>query len=328
MRTNGTLRYILGDHLGSTSLTTDANGQNTTKIYYKAWGEVRYASGNTPTQYTFTGQFSYVNDFGLMFYNARWLDVSLGRFAQADTIIPLGQGIQAWDRYAYTNNNPLRYTDPSGHWIRAAVTVAAVVITGSFILSAVGATPDYYGAAITMAFADTDNAVVAAGLTVQSQYPWSMFMGSGLGMSQIKQDKIDDLLEPDGQDPFSPSVAVEAMEELIGQATTQCELCTTGADKLVVAALAQNNFNPSLFKNLTRNSDGTLNWELFLQEYGGNPSAIDAKVRQGITGRNYETQLMLKIYLQDLRLLMRLGYDLPEGITEEDLKFVEDNYLE
>ncbi len=23
----------------------------------------------------------------------------------------------AWDRYAYTNNNPLRYTDPSGHWV-------------------------------------------------------------------------------------------------------------------------------------------------------------------------------------------------------------------
>jgi hypothetical protein len=48
-----------------------------------------------------------------MFYNVRWVDVSLGRFAQADTIVP--GGVQGLDRYAYSNNNPLRYTDPSGH---------------------------------------------------------------------------------------------------------------------------------------------------------------------------------------------------------------------
>ncbi|HEX5838020.1 MAG TPA: RHS repeat-associated core domain-containing protein [Anaerolineales bacterium] len=39
----------------------------------------------------------------------------IGRFTSADTIVPQGQGVQAWDRYAYVNNNPLNYTDPSGH---------------------------------------------------------------------------------------------------------------------------------------------------------------------------------------------------------------------
>ena len=53
-----------------------------------------------------------------MFYNARWYDPGLGRFAQADTIIPLQtQGVQAWDRYAGMNNNPVRYNDPSGHCV-------------------------------------------------------------------------------------------------------------------------------------------------------------------------------------------------------------------
>jgi len=51
--------------------------------------------------------------FGLMFYNARWYDPSLGRFAQADTIVP--SGAQGLDRYAYVNNAPTRFTDPSGH---------------------------------------------------------------------------------------------------------------------------------------------------------------------------------------------------------------------
>jgi len=113
MRQNGTLNYLLGDHLGSTSLTTDANGTVISEMRYKAWGEVRYSSGNMPTKYTFTGQYSYTSDFGLMFYNARWLDVSLGRFAQADTIVPGGS--QGLDRYAYVNNAPVKYTDPSGH---------------------------------------------------------------------------------------------------------------------------------------------------------------------------------------------------------------------
>jgi len=113
MRTNGTLNYLLGDHLGSTSLTTDALGIVISEMRYKAWGETRYASGTSPTKYQYTGQYSYTADFGLHFYNARWYDSSLSRFAQADTIVP--PGVQGYDRYAYVNNSPVNYTDPTGH---------------------------------------------------------------------------------------------------------------------------------------------------------------------------------------------------------------------
>jgi len=101
--------------LGSTSLVTNNEGTVISETKYKAWGEVRYESASSPPEYTYTGQYSYTDDFGLMFYNARWYDSSLSRFAQADTIVPKEQGIQAWDRYAYGNNSPLRYTDPTGH---------------------------------------------------------------------------------------------------------------------------------------------------------------------------------------------------------------------
>ncbi len=113
MRTNGTLNYLLGDHLGSTSLTTDASGNVISELRYKAWGEVRYASGVTPTDYTYTGQYSYTSDFGLMYYNARWYDPSLGRFGSADTVIP--SGVHGYDRYNYVNNRPTVNTDPTGH---------------------------------------------------------------------------------------------------------------------------------------------------------------------------------------------------------------------
>jgi hypothetical protein len=49
----------------------------------------------------------------LHFYGARFYDSGVGRFVSADTVIP--GGTQGYDRYAYTSNNPLRYTDPTGH---------------------------------------------------------------------------------------------------------------------------------------------------------------------------------------------------------------------
>jgi hypothetical protein len=53
---------------------------------------------------------------GLYDYNARWYDPRLGRFVQADSIVPGAGNPLAWDRYAYTLNNPVRYNDPSGYF--------------------------------------------------------------------------------------------------------------------------------------------------------------------------------------------------------------------
>jgi RHS repeat-associated protein len=112
IRADGNLAFLLGDHLGSTSLTTDAAGNVLAEQRYTAWGEVRFDSGDLLTSYTYTGQYSYASDFGLMFYNARWYDATLGRFVQTDSIVA---GIHGLDRYAYVNNSPIRYVDPTGH---------------------------------------------------------------------------------------------------------------------------------------------------------------------------------------------------------------------
>ncbi len=125
-----TLTYLFGDHLGSTSFAMDASTGSIVETRYKPWGEVRYTSQDMtlPTRYTFTGQYSHMDDsatdlgaagFGLMFYNARWYDPLTGRFAQADTVVP--GGMQGLDRYAYVNNSPLNYVDPSGHFTVDAI---------------------------------------------------------------------------------------------------------------------------------------------------------------------------------------------------------------
>lgn len=51
----------------------------------------------------------------LYYYNARWYDPTIGRFLQADTIVPGPTNPQAFNRYSYVSNNPVNYTDPSGH---------------------------------------------------------------------------------------------------------------------------------------------------------------------------------------------------------------------
>ena len=105
--------YPLSDQLGSTTVTLDASANRFGELRYKAWGQTRYTYGTTPTQRRYTGQLE--AEASLYFYNARWYDSALGRFAQADTKVPESQGVQAYNRYSYVNNNPLKYTDPSGH---------------------------------------------------------------------------------------------------------------------------------------------------------------------------------------------------------------------
>ncbi len=64
--------------------------------------------------YKYTGQ-EYDSSTGLYFYQARYYDPLLGRFVQPDTIVSDPYSPMAWNRYTYVMNNPLRYTDPTGH---------------------------------------------------------------------------------------------------------------------------------------------------------------------------------------------------------------------
>ena len=103
MNAGGTLYYLLADQLGSTSVTVSASTHEiASEVRYSPWGEIRDPATRVnpgPSNYTYTGQYSNVGDFGLMFYNARWYDPALGRFAQADSVVP--GGVQGYDRYAY-----------------------------------------------------------------------------------------------------------------------------------------------------------------------------------------------------------------------------------
>jgi RHS repeat-associated protein len=112
--TNG-VQYLFGDHLGSTSIIADSTGSLLAEQRYTAYGESRHMFGTLSTDYQYTGQRSQMGEVGLYYYNARWYDPAMGRFTQADTLVPQPGNAQDWDRYAYVRNNPVAYSDPSGH---------------------------------------------------------------------------------------------------------------------------------------------------------------------------------------------------------------------
>ena len=79
--------FELADHLGSTAVVANSSGGKTGELRCYAWGETRCEWGSLPTTYRYTGQ-RLEAGLGLYYYRARWYDPALGRFIQADTIVP------------------------------------------------------------------------------------------------------------------------------------------------------------------------------------------------------------------------------------------------
>jgi RHS repeat-associated protein len=110
------LQWLLENHLGSTNVILNSDGTLYSRLTYKPWGETRAGVSSTTFKYTGQRQEKLLGgDEGLYFYGSRWYDDALGRFIQPDSIIPDLGNSQSWDRYAYVQNNPVRFIDPSGN---------------------------------------------------------------------------------------------------------------------------------------------------------------------------------------------------------------------
>jgi RHS repeat-associated protein len=115
VREGSAVYAVVGDHLGSVTVLAQG-GSPAGVTRYLPYGAIRWESGLFPTDRRFTGQ-RWEANLGLYDYRARFYDPTLGRFLQPDSLIPQPGDVRAWNRYGYVYNNPLRYTDPTGHYI-------------------------------------------------------------------------------------------------------------------------------------------------------------------------------------------------------------------
>jgi len=114
---NGNKQAIHNDHLGSTSLITDEQGNVVENTFYSPKGEI--LSGGEVGKYTFTGkEFSKVTqdyDFLARRYRPDW-----GIFLQCDKRIQNAFDPQLLNCYSYARNNPYLFIDPDGREVRLA----------------------------------------------------------------------------------------------------------------------------------------------------------------------------------------------------------------
>jgi RHS repeat-associated protein len=119
--------YLYKDYLGSILAAADQTGAIIERMDYDPFGQRRsvqdlsWLDGFTPrtTSRGFTGH-DHVASMDLIHMKGRIYDPKIGLFLSADPYVQEPTLLQNFNRYSYVINNPLSYTDPSGHLFKHA----------------------------------------------------------------------------------------------------------------------------------------------------------------------------------------------------------------
>ena len=102
------VQFHLGDHLGSSNVVVDENGNSTNREEFTPYGETSFGSF-ARKRYRFTGM-ERDEESGLSYHSARYYAPWSGKWVSVD---PLGH-VDGINLYTYARNNPLIYYDPEG----------------------------------------------------------------------------------------------------------------------------------------------------------------------------------------------------------------------
>lgn len=125
------------DGRGSTSSIVKADGTGIQTYQYTDFGETSvYGDTSFENEICYTGGV-YDESTELYYLNARYYNSNDGRFLTQDTYRGEQDSCETWNLYTYCADNPIKYTDPSGH---VAIAAAGYVILFVAVMGAA-----YYG---------------------------------------------------------------------------------------------------------------------------------------------------------------------------------------
>ena len=121
--------YLHKNHQSSVIAITDMNGEVVERRHYDAFGNIKNMLGSSTAYQSWLG-FDAVTDLsftghralqtaGVIHMRGRVYDPQIGRFLSADPHIQSPLNSQSLNRYSYTLNNPLSWTDPSGYFFKS-----------------------------------------------------------------------------------------------------------------------------------------------------------------------------------------------------------------
>ena len=123
--------YYRKDAQGNIIAVLDSNGRAVVKYYYDAWGN-HSISGNTTVgelnPYRYRGYY-YDNETKLYFLQTRYYDPAVGRFLNMDSVDYADPStIGGLNLYAYCNNDPINYVDPSGRFVLSSILLGCIIV--------------------------------------------------------------------------------------------------------------------------------------------------------------------------------------------------------
>lgn len=128
-------QYFHADALGSPIAKTNSAGAVADRTRYEPYGPTVAGSTN-PAHIGFTGHVNDV-DTGLVYMQQRYYDPIAGRFLSVDPVTTDAKRGGHFNRYAYADNNPYKYTDPDGRSpVHAGLKALDLAVSAIDIMSA------------------------------------------------------------------------------------------------------------------------------------------------------------------------------------------------